>query len=523
MKRILLVNESSIFNSGLGKIGFNLLKNLQARGYEVAELGCGVSHQIPEDSKIPWPVYYNDVPSSDERYKIFARDPENVYGKWRFDSVVLDFKPDYVINLNDLWTSTFMHKSPLRKFYKLILMPTIDSLPLKNIWDSFLKKADAVLYYSDWAANAMGGGKVARYGVNFDDFFKIADKAIHKSMYGIPHDAIVIGNIMKNQPRKNFDDLIQAFKIVNTFRPKTMLYMHTAWPDKNPWNLPEMILKAGIQDKTLFTYFCAKCINWKPSLFKGSTTYCEKCGNRSMYIKNSSFMMPDNELNNVYNCFDYYLQMSCAEGACIPIAEAAACQLPIVLPSVTAMEDYPNTLGVEGIKPAGYYMNKDIESYRAILDVNSTSHRLMTLIDNYEHLKENARFREAAMELYNWQSFTDKFVEVIEELNFSSDYNQDPRYIAALPQNFSLEHIPSILSSIGLYNSYTCCSMIDAMLGDPEKINRYIPYHSENNFLNDINAFIDYHNRVEYCRAKNKPLDENSDYIKHARKKWAKV
>ena len=46
---------------------------------------------------------YSNTPSNDQERKIYDSNPNNAFGLWRFNHVVLDFKPDIVLTYRDPW------------------------------------------------------------------------------------------------------------------------------------------------------------------------------------------------------------------------------------------------------------------------------------------------------------------------------------------------------------------------------------------------------------------------------------
>ena len=108
----------------------------------VAELACYACVNDSRDHKCNWRFYPNSVTSQDPRANSFNSHGQNAFGKWRFDHCVLHFQPDVVIDIRDYWMNSFQESSPLRKYYKWVLMPTIDSEPQQDGWVSTYCNAD---------------------------------------------------------------------------------------------------------------------------------------------------------------------------------------------------------------------------------------------------------------------------------------------------------------------------------------------------------------------------------------------
>ena len=125
--RILVCSESSKITSGFGVYNKQLLTGLyQSNKYDVAEFASYGLIGDKETHKIPWKYYANAVPANDKRIAQYNSQGDNQFGRWRFDRVLVDFKPHIVIDVRDYWMSSFEKTSAFRKYFHWILMPTID-------------------------------------------------------------------------------------------------------------------------------------------------------------------------------------------------------------------------------------------------------------------------------------------------------------------------------------------------------------------------------------------------------------
>ena len=151
-----MCSEASFLNSGFSIYAKELLTRLyNTNKYDIAEFASYANVNDPRDSKIPWTIYANAVQKTDPRYNEYSSRSDNMFGRWRFDKVVIDFKPDVVIDIRDYWMSSYQELSPARKFFHWILMPTVDSAPQQQSWISTFLDADAIFTYSDWGAKTL--------------------------------------------------------------------------------------------------------------------------------------------------------------------------------------------------------------------------------------------------------------------------------------------------------------------------------------------------------------------------------
>ena len=116
-KRLLILSESHHLASGFGTYAKEIISRLQDTGkYEIAEFASwGRKDQIGE---VPW-IYYGNLPEDNNQQEgeIYGSNPANNFGIWRFDRVVMDFKPDVVLTYRDPWMDQWIADSPLRKFF----------------------------------------------------------------------------------------------------------------------------------------------------------------------------------------------------------------------------------------------------------------------------------------------------------------------------------------------------------------------------------------------------------------------
>ena len=216
-KRVLILSESHHLASGFGTYAKEVISRLQSTGkYEIAEFASwGHKNQI---GNIPW-TYYGNLPEEHEN-DIFGSSPANNFGIWRFDRVVMDFRPDIVLTYRDPWMDQWIADSPLRKFFHWAWMPTVDSAPQRREWIEVFQKCDAIFTYSEFGTKTLNEASnsninvigCASPGINPSVFKPVKDKGALKEALGLPKDCFIIGTVMRNQRRKLFIELMKSFK-----------------------------------------------------------------------------------------------------------------------------------------------------------------------------------------------------------------------------------------------------------------------------------------------------------------------
>jgi len=354
--RVLYVGNSSYLSSGYGTYSFEVLSRLHRTGrFKIAELGQFGGYDDPRALDLPWkhyPVVPN--PAVPDEVAEYTADQINEYGAYKFERTCLDFRPDVVMNVDDWWGSEFLYRSPLRRHYHLATMPTADAAPLMDQWVESYRTADAVFAYTDWSADLMRGYGIpvvgpAPPGADVEVFKPVAGRDEHRAGLGLPAGHYIIGTVMRNQPRKLFPDLIEAFAGLRRaghpdVRDRAFLYMHTAYPDQG-WDIVRLVLDAGVGDRTLVTYRCKACGHAFPSLLAGPTAACPRCKAIAATMPDSSRGLTREQLAGVYQTFDCMVQYSTNEGFGMPMVEAAACGVPVFAVDYSAMSDVVRKVG----------------------------------------------------------------------------------------------------------------------------------------------------------------------------------
>jgi len=245
-------------------------------------------------------------------------------------------------------------------------MPTIDGEPQRELWLDMYKRCDGVLTYSKYGMDLLK--KTGRRGTNLitiaspgadlEIFKPPHNKREHKAKLGIDPNSIIIGTVMRNQKRKLYYDLIEAFSMwLHRSKTKghidlanrTFLYLHTSYPDVG-YDIGKAIMDFKIGNKVIMTYLCSNCQTAYPSFFSGEMMVCRKCGQLAAHPPNASHSCPRNVLADIMKTFDLYVQYSIAEGWGMPCTEAMACGIPVAAVDYSAMQDHllcPTSIPIE--------------------------------------------------------------------------------------------------------------------------------------------------------------------------------
>jgi glycosyltransferase involved in cell wall biosynthesis len=411
--RILLVNESSFHNSGYAVYGRAVQERLHATGkYEIAELGCYATDDDPRRHEVPWRFYGNAPAGDRSAYDAIAT---NQFGEYRFNDIVLDFRPDIVWDIRDWWMLEFAERSPFRDHFRWAIMPTVDATPQAEGWIATYASADAVLTYSDWGQETLhreGGGLLnlmgsAPPGADTKTFVPMDKQALRRS-FGFRDGINIVGTIMRNQPRKLYPQLIDDFatfaRVNQELGEDTYLYLHTTYPDRDGWDLPRLIKNSGVSHKILVTYKCRTCNAVFPSLYQDARTVCPGCRTVSAVLPNVTAGVDRASLAKIINLFDVYVQYANSEGFGMPQVEAAACGVPVMATDYSAMSDVVRKLGGFPIFVDRLDLEQETGCLRAKPERTSfvTDLRRFLELPHKQRRKRGGKARAAVLEHYDW-------------------------------------------------------------------------------------------------------------------------
>lgn len=458
-KRILLVGEYSGLNSGYANWSRNLLQGLyNSNKYELAELACFCTTTDLKNKNKLWKIYPNSVVSSDERYKHYKSNNNNTYGQWRFDAVCLDFKPDIVIDFRDPWMFDYQSFSALRKYFKWIIMPPVDSIPQRNEWITIFSNADLIIPYTDWAKQNLQKynhlkvfNKISPAGVDFKSFIP---KDIDRSTYGLPSDKFIIGSVMRNQKRKLIPSLFEIIKNIDD----SVLYLHTTYPELNGWNIPALLLEFNIMNRVYFTYKCRLCRKHYCSTYSGINSVCKFCSQSGAMLATTSNGLSDNELCDIYNLFDIYIQYAICEGFGMPQIEASSCGIPVFAVDYSAMSEVSRNIGGYPIPLSNLQYEMESHAKRAYPDI----HKTLDLINAYRNLSQDKKntikkeTREKTIKYYSWSDIINVWIDAIDSVDILSNTSWADANKYELPDNIELDYT---LNNFDFIN-HICCDII---------------------------------------------------------------
>jgi glycosyltransferase involved in cell wall biosynthesis len=547
--KILMCSEASFIKSGFGTYANEILSRLHKTGkYTIAEFASYGFVNDARDVGVDWIYYANAVKDDDPRHQEYVSRTDNQFGRWRFEKVLLDFKPDIVIDVRDYWMSAYQRLSPLRNYFHWILMPTVDSRPQQEEWlDTFLN-ADAIFTYSDWGADVLNkqtSGQIkyidtASPGVDLQ-VFNIKDKQQIRNQFGLPSDAFIVGSVMRNQKRKLIPELFSSFrKLLDHLElndpqlgSKTFLYLHTSYPDAG-WNIPELLKDHRLCNRVLFSYICKTCQNIDCSVFKSPNKICRKCLNKSSVMPSVTNGVTTEQLAQIYNLFDLYVQYAICEGFGMPQVEAGACGIPIITVDYSAMCDVIHKLNAMPVRVQTLFKELETKALRSYPNNDDLIKHILDFMSLSVEEKEGRRkqTRQATEKHYDWDSISkiwEKYLDDLDGKNYRAKWNMPMIHLNALSSSQSIQPNQYFDACLSIHNNLNQIEDIgsmknlemlrDADYGFSQNGIQIQPY-SFKNIEEYMNLYIHNNNKAEEVRNQN--MQFNDDFIRYAKIKAMK-
>lgn len=318
----------------------------------------------------------------------------HVYGSDAMIHHGRDFNTDVTFSLQDTWV---LNPQDLQQVKRWIPLAPVDHEPIPPPVVEKLRFAYKIISYSKSGYEEMK--KVGLFSTYIQhtvntDIFKPMDKKMMKKRAGLPEDCFLIGMVAANKdnpPRKSFQEVMDAFVIFLQRYPQALLYIHTDpdFPGGFPIRTYAKVL--GIENKVLF-----------PSPYQMATK-----------IKKP-------EMAQIYNAFDLLASPSISEGFGVPIIEAQACGVPVIVNDFTSMPELIDN-EVTGYKSEVLYRRFDgLASYVGIPSAKSI-YDCMVKIKQSDRTIMGQKAREKMVKEYDtkkvykekWQPFLKTLEEEI--------------------------------------------------------------------------------------------------------------
>lgn len=355
MLKILILSDSPTFNTGYAN-------TIKVVADSFLEAGCEVR-------QIAWGLYEDSA----YKYKLYPVPKNDFFGKTIFSKVIDEFLPNIVFSFGDIHNVSWIANYPNRWFKWVSYFP-IDSEHLTVAQKHIIKNMDVPIVYSKSALNMVVGTgredtKIIYHGIDTEKFVPLNKDEI-KRKYGMK-DQFIVGTVGRNNARKNFPALMKAFSTFSQDKPDARLYLHTKPVDVGH-NLYEYIHKYELSNKIYFTQDL-----------------------------DSTNGLSDDELVELYNCFDVMVSTTAGEGFGLTTLEAQSCGVPVLITDYSACKEFvPKDFR---IKVAGHYYEPFWDVERAIVDQDDLVSKLNKIYYNKQIVPIIGEKVRAFSEGFDWK------------------------------------------------------------------------------------------------------------------------
>ena len=394
MRKVLIVGDSPHLKTGFGRVNSIAVDAFLSSGWEVGAVS-GLTLDPPK--------------SNDRDIKMFFPEQGDVLGVLAAGRAIIDWEPDLVYHTGEPGTLTaFSQVVPAR--LPFVAYVPIEGEPITNQdWQVILKNATVFTcskYGADVLKRDVGvDADWVYHGIDHDVFKVNGRRDDVRRMFGWT-DKFVLMTVATNVRRKQHPRLFEALSILkHRYHQKDIvLYDHTIPFDGywlEGWNLPQISYQMGVFEEVVFN----------PAMTRNNDAIPEVAQYDGL------------GLVDLYNAADLFVLPSQVEGFGLPIAEAMACGVPVMVTKYAA--------GWEVAQPAGYPIPvKDWEVHKsgtryANADIEGLAKEIL-------RVKRNPRGRSQRVDLglqrvrdFHWEAYKETLIATSERAYLEKKTSQE--------------------------------------------------------------------------------------------------
>ncbi len=402
---ILVFSDSPTANTGFGTVNKQVFRRLKDK-YTLVFLGINF-----DGSPLPGAKEFNIYPT--------VTDP---YGRDKLHPLLLAYKPDLLYTLNDYDSMTWVPaqltdvRTKLQKDIPWVFYTPVDGKPVYKKYIEFMKTYVEVPFTvtkfgQDAILEQDPDFKVpyVYHGVDHNMFQKLdPDRPLVQDGPTVNSEKARLGidktfNILMigvNQIRKQYNIALEAFAEFSKDKADARLILHCARNTSYGWDMDALI--SYLSDK--------------------NESEGKQPINKKIVFTNGivgALGIAEQELALLYNYADVFLNTSCGEGFGLPVVEAMASELPLIVHDSTAMPELTGDTALK-VKTAYEYIFpfQDRTLSRPIPDKNGIVEHLETLYADKklrETLGKKARERIISDVRFSWDYCAQEVDKKIQE------------------------------------------------------------------------------------------------------------
>jgi glycosyltransferase involved in cell wall biosynthesis len=404
--------------TGFGKVSKELIDNWNSRLGKDVEL---IVFAINDHSEKPYD-YKNAmiVPAHTQALP----DTQDPYCRIAFLNFIANNDFNIVMFINDLEVLRTMknHISDIKKEkkklnrldFKTVFYFPIDSLPRYSDLE-ILTFFDEVVTYTEYAKNVILASlpklktkvKVVPHGTDTKNFYKLEASeelaTYKKDKFG--QNVFVFGTVNRNSCRKDVATTILAFhSYLDTWKKAFESNSETKY------SRPVLYLHMNIFD----------------SMGVSVTNLCERIGLEigkdvfypAMFSENKG--VEDSELNKIYNCMDVFISNTTAEGWGLTITEAMACEIPVICPIHTSLDEITSNgefvLPIRKLEPVVFIGDGEKVRMKSDLEqtINSMAYAYTSIVYGVG-FKDMTQAAKKHVSKWNWNHSANTFWSIFEK------------------------------------------------------------------------------------------------------------
>lgn len=391
---MLVLTDSPKLHTGFAGVGREIWTYLNRTGkYDIKCVGW--FHQETNE-EVTYPIYTTE---KDAQGRISQEDK---YAHKSFPAFVEKFQPDLVWTLGDMWMVDHVANCPNRKSFKWIGYFPIDGHPSPSKWGCIVENMDVAVAYGKYGIEVIkqrapkANLKYIYHGVDTKAFkpLEYSDRmSARKALIGVDDKKTIIGIVARNQPRKAFDKMFEAyFHILNGAYIKCKdcgkitifkydVIKREIYPISKCKHCGSESVTAGKTRDDVRLYIHGAIVDCGWDLLDLQTDF----NLHGKVLVNTALKIgvgvSEHTLNGIYNSFDIFTLPTRGEGFGLPILEAMAAGVPVVVTDYSAHPEWVSGCG-ELVPPAVLESEPLTNIRRAIIDVNEYVESLLKLIDD---------------------------------------------------------------------------------------------------------------------------------------------